>query len=82
MRRRFRHPPLVSHRSFSQCLREVSDEVIHIFDADGEAEETGGDAAGLTLLFREVSVRLGGRVGDETFYAAKTFCEANEADGF
>ena len=27
-------------------------------------------------------MRLGGRVGDETFYAAKTFCEANEADGF
>lgn len=72
MRRRFRHPSPVSHRSFSQCLREVGDEVIHIFDADREAEETGGDAAGFAFLFREVGVCLGGRVGDETFYTAQT----------
>ena len=26
-------------------------------------------------------MRLGGRVGDETFYTAQTFCEADEADG-
>ena len=82
MRRRFRHPSPVSHRSFSQCLREVGDEVIHIFDADREAEETGGDAAGFAFLFREVGVCLGGRVGDETFYTAQTFCEADESDGF
>ena len=62
----------------SQCLLQIGNQIIHVFDAYGEAQETGGDAAGLPFFFGEVAVGLGGGIGDEAFNAAKTFGEADE----
>lgn len=51
-----------------------------IFDADGKAEQAFCDAAGLSFFFGEVAVRLGSRIGNEAFHAAKAFSKADELD--
>ena len=46
----------------SQRLIEVGDDVFHVFDADGEADEVGGDAGFTQLLVGELAVCMARRV--------------------
>lgn len=64
----------------ADSLGKVIDEVACIFDADGKAEQAFCDAAGLSFFFGEVAVRLGSRIGNEAFHAAKAFSKADELD--
>ena len=65
-------------RPLIQCLFQISNQVIDIFNAYGEAEEAAGNAPGLPFFFRKIAVGLGSRIGNQAFYTAQAFSKADE----
>lgn len=60
---------------------EVGDEVVDVFDADGDADEVIGDADVVADVFGDGDVSHGGGVFDEGLDAAEGFGECEEFNG-
>ena len=57
----------------SKCLIQVLDQVIHIFNPDGEADQPIGNSEGFSYFPWDASVCHDGRMFNQAFNAAKGF---------
>src|SRR5690606_1778792 len=67
----FGRPQAKVCESMGQCAIEVFEEVLDVFDADGEANGAVGDSRLGAFLWGERGMAHCGRVGDERFNAAE-----------
>ena len=56
-----------------KCLIQILDQVIHIFNPDGEADQSIGNPEGFTYFPGDAGVGHDGRMFDQAFNAAKGF---------
>ena len=56
-----------------KCLIQILNQVIHIFNPDGEADQSIGNPEGFTYFPGDAGVGHDGRVFDQAFNAAKGF---------
>ena len=54
-------------------LIQIGDDIFYVFDSDGNAHHTIGDADGLPSLLSQRGVSHGGRMGDQSFDSAQRF---------
>ena len=63
---------MISFQSL-KCLIQILDQVIHIFNPDGEADQSIGNPEGFTYFPGDAGVGHDGRMFDQAFNATKGF---------
>ena len=56
-----------------KCFIQIFNQVIHIFNSDGEADQSIGNSKGFSYFPGDAGVGHDGRMFDQTFNAAKGF---------